>query len=53
MERLQISLLISSKFNPLSASVAVIETSQLICRTNQLTGFLYDWFPGQHWNLMG
>ena len=39
MERLQISLLISSEFNPLSASVAVIETSQLICCTNQLTGF--------------
>ena len=25
--------------NPLSASVAVIETSQLICSSNQLTGF--------------
>ena len=26
-------------FNPLSASVALIETSQLICTANQLTGF--------------
>ena len=26
-------------FNPLSASVALIETSQLICCAHQLTGF--------------
>ena len=29
----------SKWFNPLSASVALIETSQLICAANQLTGF--------------
>ena len=27
------------QINPLNASVALIETSQLICRANQLTGF--------------
>ena len=29
----------SNSINPLSASVALIETSQLICSANQLTGF--------------
>ena len=28
-------------FNPLNASVVLIETSQLICITDQLTGFFY------------
>ena len=39
-ERRQISLLIFIEFNPLRTSVPHhIETSQLICNANQLTGF--------------
>ena len=34
-----IGQMISKRFNPLNASVALIETSQLICTANQLTGF--------------
>ena len=39
MYRLLISLLILGEFNPLSASVALIKTSQLSYCANQLTGF--------------
>ena len=38
------------QFNPLTTNVPPhIETNQLICNTDQLTGF-YD---GEHWSLMG
>ena len=31
-----------AKINPFNANIATIETSQLVCTTNQLIGFLYS-----------